>query len=169
MKIKIADIPAEGLEVQGTLAADFIDEREDDHLGFAKPLNVSAKLNKTSIAVIAEVKVSGLFTGSCARCLETAEKNFSGEYFFDFLLEENREELDLGEEIRQEVISNYPDRILCSKECKGLCPQCGTNLNELDCGCPRSEINEDDEPQEEPKHCPCKNLKAIEENRIKEN
>jgi uncharacterized protein len=27
------------------------------------------------------------------------------------------------------------ERPLCRDECRGLCPRCGTNLNERDCGC----------------------------------
>ena len=43
--------------------------------------------------------------------------------------------IDLSEELRQSLILEIPNWPLCSEECKGLCPQCGENLNATDCGC----------------------------------
>ncbi len=34
-----------------------------------------------------------------------------------------------------EIFGNWPDKILCKDDCKGLCPVCGQNLNEKECGC----------------------------------
>lgn len=34
-----------------------------------------------------------------------------------------------------EIIGNWPAKILCKEDCKGLCPVCGTNRNEVECGC----------------------------------
>ena len=43
--------------------------------------------------------------------------------------------IDLSEEVRQSLILEIPNWPLCSEECKGFCPQCGENLNAVDCGC----------------------------------
>ena len=37
--------------------------------------------------------------------------------------------------VYNEVIGNWPAKILCKEDCKGLCPKCGQNLNMGDCGC----------------------------------
>ena len=47
--------------------------------------------------------------------------------------------IDLSEEVRQILILEIPNWPLCSEECRGLCPQCGENLNVVDCGCQISE------------------------------
>ena len=47
--------------------------------------------------------------------------------------------IDLSEEARQSLILEIPNWPLCSETCKGLCPQCGENLNVTDCGCRSSE------------------------------
>ena len=47
--------------------------------------------------------------------------------------------IDLSEEVRQSLIVEIPNWPLCSETCKGLCPQCGENLNVTDCGCHVSE------------------------------
>ena len=34
-----------------------------------------------------------------------------------------------------EIFGNWPAKILCKDDCKGICMKCGQNLNERDCGC----------------------------------
>ena len=36
-----------------------------------------------------------------------------------------------------EIMENWPAKILCKEDCKGLCLVCGRNLNEGECGCDR--------------------------------
>jgi uncharacterized protein len=51
------------------------------------------------------------------------------------------DEIDLADEIQQQVIVALPVRPLCSDSCKGLCPRCGADLNEGECGCERKDFN----------------------------
>ena len=51
-----------------------------------------------------------------------------------FTLDQNHT-LDLTEAIRQYVIINLPMKPLCRQTCPGLCPSCGTNLNDRSCDC----------------------------------
>ena len=44
-------------------------------------------------------------------------------------------EVDLSEVVRDRFLMNISGRYLCSEDCKGLCPVCGHDLNEGDCGC----------------------------------
>ena len=37
--------------------------------------------------------------------------------------------------VYNEIIGNWPAKILCREDCRGLCPVCGQNRNERDCGC----------------------------------
>ena len=37
--------------------------------------------------------------------------------------------------VYNEIIGNWPAKILCKENCKGMCPKCGQNLNMGDCGC----------------------------------
>lgn len=47
--------------------------------------------------------------------------------------------LDLREALRQYEVASMPIKPLCREDCAGLCPTCGTNLNEGHCDC-KSEI-----------------------------
>jgi uncharacterized protein len=45
------------------------------------------------------------------------------------------ETIDLGELVREQLYLALPMKPLCSDSCRGLCPQCGTNLNRGACDC----------------------------------
>lgn len=45
------------------------------------------------------------------------------------------EALDLGELMHEQFVLALPMKPLCSEGCRGLCPQCGTNLNKAACDC----------------------------------
>lgn len=51
-------------------------------------------------------------------------------------------EIDLTEMIRQEILLNSPPIPVCKEECKGLCPNCGKNLNEENCECSKEQQKE---------------------------
>ena len=55
------------------------------------------------------------------------------------LLEEH--ELDVDRLIYDEILVNWPTKVLCKDDCKGICPVCGQNLNQQDCGCDRQVID----------------------------
>ena len=43
--------------------------------------------------------------------------------------------LDLSDVLRQYLIANEPLKTLCREDCKGLCPECGVDLNAETCRC----------------------------------
>lgn len=46
-------------------------------------------------------------------------------------------ELNTETLLYNEIMENWPAKILCKEDCKGLCLICGKNLNEGECGCDR--------------------------------
>jgi uncharacterized protein len=54
---------------------------------------------------------------------------------------DERHILDLVEPARQYTVMTLPIKPLCKADCAGLCPRCGKNLNQGDCGCPTREID----------------------------
>lgn len=49
--------------------------------------------------------------------------------------------LDLAPLVRAEMLIQDAERTLCSPDCKGLCAQCGTNLNHETCMCEEEMID----------------------------
>jgi uncharacterized protein len=45
------------------------------------------------------------------------------------------EDIDVDELILNEILVNFPAKILCQDDCKGICPVCGKNRNNEACGC----------------------------------
>lgn len=43
--------------------------------------------------------------------------------------------LDLNDILREVVLLAVPMQLVCSEDCKGICPLCGQNRNQQDCGC----------------------------------
>ncbi|MCR5426449.1 MAG: DUF177 domain-containing protein [Lachnospiraceae bacterium] len=88
-----------------------------------------------------------VFAGVCDRCLSPAQIEIpividrevaSPDYPEpDEELREFMEgySIDTDALLRNEISLNWPVKILCREDCKGLCPVCGRNLNEGDCGC----------------------------------
>lgn len=53
----------------------------------------------------------------------------------------NGAELDLCKFFNLELLQEFPQKVLCTDECKGLCYNCGANLNDQDCTCDRGHID----------------------------
>ena len=44
-------------------------------------------------------------------------------------------ELDLTEAVREQLLLQVPAYVLCREACAGLCPRCGADRNDGECGC----------------------------------
>jgi uncharacterized protein len=58
-----------------------------------------------------------------------------------FLYDPNERMLDLRPAIRENWLLSAPAYVQCREDCKGLCPTCGTNLNETTCTCTTSKTD----------------------------
>jgi uncharacterized protein len=136
---------------------DTIYDFQDKDIKLLKPIRGEIVLMKTSEGVNAEVRnFSTEIEQNCARCLKkiiqkieipSIEEHFYSEVQRDipdteqvYLIDSKSQEIDLSEPIRQEILLNFPINPLCSNGCKGLCPQCGKDLNKGKCGCIKIEI-----------------------------
>ena len=45
--------------------------------------------------------------------------------------------IDLDPLVREQILLEVPEYPVCDEQCKGLCPVCGANLNDRECGCDR--------------------------------
>ena len=131
MKVRLSDISEEGLTVTEALdpARSGLDSPD---LKFTAPVGVMATFQKQQDTVWVEVGVAGETERVCARCLEHFSRPYDGQFQLDYSVKD-RLDLDITDDVRQEILLSYPVRFLCREDCRGLCPQCGTNLNERSC------------------------------------
>ena len=59
---------------------------------------------------------------------EVEEDDLSDAFYRD-------EQIDLGQLMEEQFYLALPMKPLCRDACKGLCPNCGTNLNDEQCSC----------------------------------
>lgn len=95
-----------------------------------------------------ELNISFTFNGICDRCAD----DFKRDYSFDiskvvvsnlvneedddeYIIADADNKVDLDDCIYQEIQLFLPQKMLCSDDCKGLCPKCGKNLNKEKCDC----------------------------------
>ncbi|BEP29417.1 YceD family protein [Helicovermis profundi] len=82
----------------------------------------------------------------CSRCLEETKKTISNSFERELLLksfDDTSEDvmvisnnlIDLTEVVMEDLYLNFPNKVLCSPDCNGLCSMCGANLNYESCGC----------------------------------
>ena len=104
------------------------------------PVTLDGELFITGAAQ-AEVEGEITFTlkGACTRCLKPAEKTFVVEFSESFGTEDGypvvNGKIDLTKMVDDIIITNTPVTFLCKDDCKGLCPECGKNLNDGECKC----------------------------------
>jgi uncharacterized protein len=120
-----------------------------------EPLEVDA----TAELVEGQIRVTGeLHTRlemACARCLEPVGEDVVREFdlFYKPMAcmtreEEERLKLDdtevgffqgeglfLADVLAEQVLLALPMKVICRSDCRGLCPQCGVNLNNEECRC----------------------------------
>lgn len=135
MKVDTNKIPKEGLDISETYEPKSLDlDRED--IKFVSPIKVSAHFIKSAHNLFVEVEVISPMILTCGRCLTDFESELSRKFSLNYQFE-SETTLDITGDIREEIISGYPMKLLCRKDCKGLCPFCGQNLNEGECDCKR--------------------------------
>lgn len=83
--------------------------------------------------VVLSADVRGTQSFDCSRCLEPIERPFEKRVFLAFA--SGTEPINAVPEIGEEVMVDSPINILCRGDCRGLCDQCGANLNLGPCGC----------------------------------
>lgn len=133
MKINIGKIPKEGLRIEEDCAADNL-ELNTDWVHFNGPIKIELDLRREEKDIFISGKIEGELEMSCDRCLIEYCREFSKDIFMQIPVA-NKSVLDITDNIREEVILEFPVKRLCKKECKGLCPKCGKNFNEGKCGC----------------------------------
>ena len=153
MKISIKDITS--LPDQSKKFTGAVDIRDFSYLGSDFSINhiepfdvVLSMIGSGKLHITFDTKCSIL--GQCDRCLgdvtfevpvsvdETVEVSEGqvvtdddiGPYSFV-----DGEEIDIDELILNEILVNFPAKILCQDDCKGICPVCGKNRNIEPCGC----------------------------------
>ncbi len=126
-------------------------------VSFPSKMTVSGRVTNNAGYMRLTLKLCADYVASCARCLEDVKGRFDYDFektvalasVINTLDEDKRDEyvivddgfVDIDEQLLELFELNFPTKILCREDCRGLCPRCGKNLNTGDCGCIKKEID----------------------------
>lgn len=113
---------------------------------FASPVKISGHAgNYTGIVELHATAAFSLET-ACDRCAKPISLPLATKIFHTLvtsLNDETNNELLLVNELRfdldalitEDIFLDLPSKLLCSEDCKGMCPKCGADLNAGSCSC----------------------------------
>lgn len=108
------------------------------------------RLSRTKEGILVQGSLHVGLEGECYRCLETvlADVIINIEELYGYPVPKGSEFavhddgiLDIAPLLRAEVLIIAARGLLCRSDCKGLCPECGTNLNTGSCTCSADSID----------------------------
>ena len=137
MNIDVARLRPEGERFFGEEPASIMELEKDPTVRIESPVRYDVRaqlLSRRKILVEGAIAVDVAYI--CARCAEpfretVSEPSFQG--YFETAGE--TESVDLTPHIREAILLRFLSNPLCRPTCRGLCPQCGANLNNGRCGC----------------------------------
>jgi uncharacterized protein len=117
---------------------------------FQQPIDIVFDINKVGNDFFVEIHLTTRIHLICDRCIEAFSSDFKEKYriilspnskFEDadqedlFFIDEGTKDVDITNSVRQTLLLALPVKRLCKENCKGLCPQCGSNFNKKTCSC----------------------------------
>jgi uncharacterized protein len=120
-------------------------------LDLREPLRVELRAQQVGDGVLVRGRISTRLVLECRRCLKEVltEVDARVDMLYEPLdrveadelggevypIPASTGELDLGPALREQLLLQVPDFVVCEEACRGLCAQCGANLNETTCSC----------------------------------
>ena len=136
------------LEINEEFVIDDQEFIEKTHLN--NPVTFNGEFFKVEGSTILNAIVSYNYTEECARCLDKFDNKNNVKFEAVVVSNKNYDEPDdtdeirliyedgcvkLDEVIKQMIYLSLPMKAVCKENCKGICPNCGVNLNFEECKC----------------------------------
>ena len=125
-----------------------------DDIKFGGDIAIKGRIKNMSGYITLDLHASVPFSTHCSRCWKEIDRTFEldftkqvadkkvlqNEDTDDYLLIEDGK-IDIDTPLLEAIMLEFPTVFLCKEDCKGLCFKCGKDLNEVDCSCPKKEID----------------------------
>lgn len=150
--ISINDLPPDGKEFELTDQAIWLDPIREFKMDcrIIRPLSGKVFVQPVDEGVLVRGELTGEVSTPCGRCAEDAKVDIDANFSeYEEIQPENSKDahegyvvyerhapmLDLAKVGWEQFMLALPLNPVCRDDCKGLCPQCGANLNETTCAC----------------------------------
>ncbi len=133
----------------------------DERVRLSEPAEVKGNVKLAGHEVFVSGQVETRAQLECDRCLKPLELPVSADFVLEYitgsdyessstaaLSEEEMavsvfdgESIDVDEIVKEQILLAVPARTLCREDCKGMCPECGIDLNAGQCNCAADEVD----------------------------
>lgn len=133
----------------------------DERVNLIAPAAVNGKVRLSGDEVFVNGHLDTRARVECDRCLKPVELPVNADFTLEYISGSEYESsevaelteaelsvsvfdgkaIDVDEIVKEQILLAVPTRMLCREECKGICPQCGTDLNTGDCDCVTNDID----------------------------
>lgn len=124
---------------------------QGQQIQFKGPVQLSFHITGQQQSLLIRGEVAADLELACSRCTENfllpvrypldETISLADEDDQEVLVDRVQDELDLSELSLQVLLENLPLQPLCRHDCRGLCPNCGQDLNSGDCDCETDAID----------------------------
>lgn len=121
------------------------DELSGTGLDFVSPVHVKGEICNRAGIVGLSFSVDFKLHIICDRCLKEMDRDYHYDFEHTVVASASRnndeyivaekESIDLNNIAVSDLLLEFPSKILCNNDCKGLCMNCGCDLNESECNC----------------------------------
>ena len=133
----------------------------DERVSLIAPAAISGKVRLSGNQVFVNGHLDARTQVECDRCLKPVEVPVAADFTLDYISGSEYEStetaeltedelsvavfdgdgLDVDEIAKEQILLAVPTRMLCSEDCKGICPECGTDRNTGECKCVTDDID----------------------------
>ena len=139
LKFDLVDLPDEGKTLEGDVTPAQLQLEDEARRSFLSPLRFRLHLSPINSGhdLLVQGEIAGAARVVCDRCDTPFEWSFTADGLCHEYENAFGKTIDLTEQIREDILLDFPQHFLCQDDCQGLCPKCGANLNDGPCGCPQ--------------------------------
>ena len=134
---------------------------EDERVSLIRPAAINGTIRRSGSEVVVTGKVEAVVEVECDRCLTPVQLPINYQFELEYIsvrdyestsvaeLTEDLmavstfdgESIDVDEIVKEQILLAAPARALCRETCKGICSNCGADLNAGKCGCDNKEVD----------------------------
>jgi uncharacterized protein len=165
LKIRVDDLKDKSIELLSEeplmLYSTLLALQEAGECRFQAPLRIHLNVAREYDHIRVNGRVETSIHLDCSRCLGEYQVNIDSPFTIFYMRDEGMhqdedvelaeedlisatyegDEIDFTTEITEQVILAIPFKPLCREDCKGLCSNCGAELNISNCSCNQDNMN----------------------------
>ena len=160
MRIELANLQGERSDFAHSYQPAELD-LADERVKVNSPVSIVGTVRRSRGGVQVQGQIVTRVQVECDRCLKSVTFPVDNRFAVEYISEEDYkkssaaeltekemsvsvfagETIDIDELVREQILLTVPARVLCTADCKGMCPTCGADLNLRICNCETREVD----------------------------